>query len=255
MAGSLLPAYLFRATNAAGDTLSGAKLYFYQTGTLTPQSVYTTSAVSVAHPNPLVADSGGLFPAVYPDPTKTYRAILKTSADVAVPGGDVDPVFAPQVNAAGSITSSMLASGAAVANIGYTPLNKAGDTATDLRLAFGATLQVDNAGYLGMPVTYLSSSRAMALSDVGHLISQPTADASARTWTIQPVATINYPVGSVIGFRMNAGGGATLARGAGVDIRIAGNATSQNVALAQWTFGALTHEFTNGWVWSGVGGS
>ena len=48
MAGSLLPEFVFRALDANGLAMGGAQLFFYQTGTLTPQSVFTTSAVSVA---------------------------------------------------------------------------------------------------------------------------------------------------------------------------------------------------------------
>jgi hypothetical protein len=253
MSGFLLPTLIFRAIDAAGLSMSGAQLFFYQTGTLTPQAVYTSAGLGTPLSNPVVADSGGLFPAIYPDPTKTYRVILKTAGGSTIE--DLDPAIAPFSVAAASITSSMMASGAAVTNIGYTPVNDNGGVATDLRVFFGVTRFDDNVGYIGMPVTYVSSSRAMALTDIAHIISQPTSDASLRTWTIQPVATVAMPVGTVIGFRINAGGGATLTRGAGVDIRIAGSATSQNVALAAWAYGALTHEFTNGWVWSGTGGS
>jgi hypothetical protein len=79
------------ATDANNLALSGAKWYFYVTGTTTPASVYTTSTLSVAHANPVVADSGGSFAPIYLDPAVTYRAILKTAAGVTVPNGDIDP--------------------------------------------------------------------------------------------------------------------------------------------------------------------
>lgn len=80
-----------RATDSNGDNLSAAKLYFYLTGTTTPQSVYTTEALDTAHSNPVVADSGGKFAAIYLDPAKTYRAVLKTSDDVTTIY-DLDPI-------------------------------------------------------------------------------------------------------------------------------------------------------------------
>lgn len=86
----LLSLPIARATDANGNPLSGAKLYLYQSGTTTPQSAYTSSALSVAHANPVVADAGGLFPAIFLDPDLSYRAILKTSADVTVI--DLDPI-------------------------------------------------------------------------------------------------------------------------------------------------------------------
>lgn len=80
-----------RATNTGNVPLPGAKLYFYTTGTTTPADVYTTSALSVAHSNPVVADSAGLFPAIYLDPEVTYRAVCKDSTG-AITVYDVDPI-------------------------------------------------------------------------------------------------------------------------------------------------------------------
>lgn len=68
----------------AGESLSGAKLYFFAVGTTTPISVYTTAALSVAHDHPVVADNDGNFAPIFiNDATNsTYRVQLKTSADV-----------------------------------------------------------------------------------------------------------------------------------------------------------------------------
>lgn len=72
-------------------TLSaGAKAYFYATTTTTPQNTYTTSALNVAHPNPVVADAAGVLPAIYLDPSLQYKLTLNTSADVLI--YTVDPV-------------------------------------------------------------------------------------------------------------------------------------------------------------------
>ena len=89
MAGEIFPIY-GRATDSNGNTISGAKLYFYTTGTTTPASVYTDSALSAAHPNPVVSDSAGVFPAIFLDPDVIYRAILTTASDVEV--WDYDPI-------------------------------------------------------------------------------------------------------------------------------------------------------------------
>lgn len=69
---------------SAGNSFSGAKLYFYQAGTLTPITTYTTAALSVAHNHPVVADSNGIFAPIFlNDATnQTYRIQLTTSADV-----------------------------------------------------------------------------------------------------------------------------------------------------------------------------
>lgn len=92
-----------RATDSNNAVLPGAKLFFYATGTTTPQDVYEGSDLVTPLPNPVVADSGGKFPAMYQDPAKTYRAILKSS-DGSLTVFDDDPV----------------GSGKTAADIGYT---------------------------------------------------------------------------------------------------------------------------------------
>lgn len=82
-----------RATNSNGLNLDGAKWFFYRTGTTTPQSVYTTAALSTAHANPVVADAAGKFAPIYFDTSKIYRGVLKT-ADEATTIYDIDPINA-----------------------------------------------------------------------------------------------------------------------------------------------------------------
>lgn len=68
-----------------GAILPGAKLYFYQTTTTTPQNTYQDNARTTPHANPVVADANGVFAAIYLDPTlPDYRVTLTTSADVTV---------------------------------------------------------------------------------------------------------------------------------------------------------------------------
>lgn len=67
-----------------GLTMPGALLYFYLTGTTTPKDTYTTSGLSTANANPVVADANGLFPPMYLTQVTDYKAILKTSAGTTV---------------------------------------------------------------------------------------------------------------------------------------------------------------------------
>lgn len=80
-----------RATDSNGDSLSGAKWYFYATGTTTPQNVYSDSTLATSLGSTVTADSGGKFVPIYLDPGQTYRAVLKTS-DGATTIYDIDPV-------------------------------------------------------------------------------------------------------------------------------------------------------------------
>ena len=104
-----------RATDANANPLSGALWYFYTTGTLTPATVYTTYLLTVAHPNPVVADSGGLFPNIYLDPGVTYRCVLKTAGGSTI--ADIDPYASP-VTVAGTTNKIFTQDGAVIYRLG-----------------------------------------------------------------------------------------------------------------------------------------
>lgn len=70
-----------REFTTAGTVLAGGKLYFYVAGTTTPATVYTSSALSVAHSHPILADTSGLFPAVWLSANVSYDITCKNSAE------------------------------------------------------------------------------------------------------------------------------------------------------------------------------
>lgn len=65
-------------SNANGTPHNGALANFYQTGTTTRQNTYTTSALSVAHPNPVVSDSSGIFPPIWEDESLVDYSVVVT---------------------------------------------------------------------------------------------------------------------------------------------------------------------------------
>lgn len=78
-----------RIINALGTVSPGCLLYTYESGTTTPLATYSDSALSVALPNPIVADSSGLFPAIYLLPA-AYSFVLRNSLGELI--WDADPV-------------------------------------------------------------------------------------------------------------------------------------------------------------------
>ena len=62
---------------------SGAKLYFYETGTLTLLDTYSDSALSTANANPVVADYNGRFGDIFLK-LEHYKVVFKTSGDVTI---------------------------------------------------------------------------------------------------------------------------------------------------------------------------
>lgn len=70
----------------------GAKLYFYASGTSTPQNTYQDIDLTTAHSHPVVADAEGYFDTIYLDPALgNYRYTL-TDADDVVLEGPIDDI-------------------------------------------------------------------------------------------------------------------------------------------------------------------
>lgn len=69
--------------DSSGNPLAGGKLYFYEAGTSTPLDTYSDNSLSSANANPVVADSAGVWGAIYLK-AQSYKVVLKTSADVQV---------------------------------------------------------------------------------------------------------------------------------------------------------------------------
>jgi hypothetical protein len=70
--------------NSAGTPYAAAKAYFYRVGTTTPQDVYTTPSLTVAHSQPVVADSAGQWLPIWLDTEADYdyRVVITTAGAV-----------------------------------------------------------------------------------------------------------------------------------------------------------------------------
>jgi hypothetical protein len=73
----------FQFFSASGVPLAGGKLETYLAGTNTAVAVYTDASGSTEHPWPVVLDAGGRA-AVWIEPSKAYKYILKTATDSLV---------------------------------------------------------------------------------------------------------------------------------------------------------------------------
>jgi hypothetical protein len=80
-AGSVAPVPVPIYTTAAGAPCSGCLLYTYTVGTTSNLTVYTNSALTIAHTNPIVIDSAGHTPSpIYLATATIAKFVLKTSA-------------------------------------------------------------------------------------------------------------------------------------------------------------------------------
>lgn len=81
MAG-LMPAYILREWNNDGKLLVGGKIWFYQSGTLTPKTVYTDFTLSTPLSNPVILDAGAAADIWLGD--GAYRVLITDLNDVQV---------------------------------------------------------------------------------------------------------------------------------------------------------------------------
>src|SRR5690606_10070133 len=79
--------------DASNAPYTGAKAYFFDVGTTTPQITYTDAALSIPHDHPVVALANGWFPPVFlPDQSSHRRRILDGDDNTL---WDVDNISVP----------------------------------------------------------------------------------------------------------------------------------------------------------------
>ena len=265
--GVLLPAPVFVAVNGDGEPVSGALLQFYLTGTTTPTPVYADAGLTTPLSNPVVANSAGQFPAIYLDPTVTYRIQWQTPtggmiADIDPATLDVNAATQLQVNA--GTASGVYVSPATLAGwtgvltaLGYTPMNVAGvgnpngAMTGELQLATGIGPTSDHsAGFRGLPINEQDANYTLALDDAGKMVR--CNNAGAVTYTIPLNAAVAFPLGTTIVIRNIGAGVLTLQPPGGGYLWIPGSAgaTGTGVAhtMSQGGMATLIQETLNQWV-------
>jgi hypothetical protein len=81
--------------------IPGAKLYFYASGTSAPQNTYSNAGLTIANPNPVVADAGGRFANIFLL-SLAYKVVLTDALDAEI--WTADPV---QVTGAGTFPANL----------------------------------------------------------------------------------------------------------------------------------------------------
>jgi hypothetical protein len=87
-----------------GDPLPGAKMYFYESGTVTPKDTYSDEALTTPNTNPVIADSQGQFGDIFL--SGAYSCKLTDSDDVT------QPDYPAEIEAAADTSSTVLLTGA-----------------------------------------------------------------------------------------------------------------------------------------------
>lgn len=94
-----------QAFDSSGNTLAGAKLYFYTAGTSTPQNVYNDIGLGVSLPNPVIANGAGRFPPIYMDDI-AYKVTLYNANDELI--WTADNVYTQSIDADAAMALSAI---------------------------------------------------------------------------------------------------------------------------------------------------
>lgn len=117
---------------------------------------------------------------------------------------------------------------------------------TDFRQGYGVAAQ-------GLPLVSDSTARAIVLTDAGDILLHPSADTTARTWTIPANASVAFPVGTVLRFvNQNAAGVLTIAITSDT-MRLAGAGTTGSRTLAANGVAEAIKVASTEWIISGTG--
>lgn len=200
----------FTAVDGNGHVRANAKLYLYQTGTSTPQNSFSDAALSVTNTNPVVADSSGLFSAIYlgdPPTFTAYKAILKTSADVTV--WTADPYAGAPITSpiSASLLRGYLSGLQRTANATTTLTLGAGvcadDTSTSMLSLAAGTINCATVGADGLDAGALAANTAYHVFAIGK--TDGTTARLASTSVSSPTMPSGYTLKRrVSSFRTNA---------------------------------------------------
>lgn len=146
-------------------------------------------------------------------------------------------------------------------------------TASTLTIADGKTLTASNSltlagtdsttmtfppasasvGYLNVPLNSQSTAYTTVLADAGKAIFHPSADTSARTWTIDSNANVAYPTGTVLTFINQVSAGVITIAITSDTLTLAGAGTTGSRTLAANGMATAIKMTSTTWLISGSG--
>ena len=185
------------------------------------------------------------------------RAInVKTSAGtgVLVPNGSKVVVFADGVNVVPVINSLPVS-----ATVTYKLPTTDGTAAQLLTTDGTGTLSwtnvapgVNNVGYQNVPQNSQSANYTLVLSDSGKHIYHPSADTTARTFTIPANSSVAFPIGTAIGFINDTGAGVVTIAITSDTLIVAGTGSTGSRTLAASSIATAIKITATSWMITGT---
>lgn len=179
--------------------------------------------------------------------------ILTSNAAVTVAQGGTGLTTVAANSVLASQTTTDVVTAVAIAASQLFGRGSSGDTAaialgTGLTMS-GTTLSVNTA----IPQNSNSANYTLTIDDAGKHIFHPSADTTARTWTIPANSSVAFPVGTAVTFvNQNAGGVITIAITTDT-MRLAGAGTTGSRSLAANGVATALKITSTEWIISGTG--
>jgi|TARA_R110002126_G_scaffold285692_1_gene436226 hypothetical protein len=108
-------------------------------------------------------------------------------------------------------------------------------------------------GYLIVPQNSQSADYTLVLADSGKQIFHPSADTSARTWTIPANSSVAFPIGTAVTFINQNGAGVITISITTDTMRLAGAGTTGSRTLAANGIATCVKVTSTEWIISGTG--
>lgn len=233
---------------------------FKVSGTITDNGVwlqipvtYVMSSGSVTNGNQLVAQFSASGDAAIGSITATTSILKGDNAGNAVGATAGTDFVAPGAATTFSATQNFAASGITLkgSSTGVTTFTSANASATNYTLTIPAeTMEV---GFRNIPQNAQSTAYSLVLTDAGKHILHPSADTTARIFTIPANASVAFPIGSAITFVNQVSAGVLTIAITTDTMRLAGAGTTGSRTLAANGVATAIKLTATEWIISGTG--
>ncbi len=185
----------------------------------------------------------------------------EAAASALAAAGSETIASAAATSAAASAGAAAWVSGTtyALGDVRWSPANRllyrrivAGAGTTD-PIADAVNWALHGAGYLGVPQNTQSAAYTLALADAGKHIYHPSADTTARTWTIPANASVAFPLGTAITLVNDTSAGVLTIAITTDTLVFAGAGSTGSRTLAANGMATLLKVGATRWLISGVG--
>ena len=226
-AGRIIIPNVMPALDINGNPVAGAKLTFYANETTTLQAVYTSAALTVAHPNPITADSAGAFASIFADTDVAYS--------VAITDADNAPIVG--LRNRDNVKASLFFGDDATtrADLTLSNLSNTATARTNLGVAIGTNVQAYDADlttWAGItPGTGVATALAVNVGSAGAFTTFNGAGGTPSSVTLTnatglPVAGITASTSTALGvgsLELGHASDTTLARSSAGNVSVEGN--------------------------------